>query len=144
MLCLDASFLVNVLMGALEEEHTGLWEEWQTAERPMIAPLLLRYEVTNAFHRMRWQARADEVQVQSALRALLQMPIRYIDDDLLPLEALAVARGFQLSATYDAHYVALAARYGADLWTSDRRLWADVSYRLDWVHYAPERPHKPK
>jgi predicted nucleic acid-binding protein len=129
-------------MGALDEEHTAIWEEWQTADRPMIAPLLLRYEVTNALHRMRSQARADEVQVQSALRALIQMPIRYIDDDLLPVEALAVARGFYLDASYDAHYVALAARYGAELWTSDRKLWAVVSYRLDWVHYAPERPTK--
>lgn len=140
MLCLDASFLVNALTAKLTDDHETLWVSWLSAERPMIAPRLAHYEVANALHKARRKGRMTEVLVQRAMRDLVALPISIMDDDALPFEALAMADTLNMPATYDAHYVALAARFGADLWTSDRRLWEKTQSRFDWVHYAPERP----
>lgn len=137
MLCLDASFLVNVLIGALDDEHAALWETWQGEGRPMVAPTLLRFETTNALYWLRWGARIDEVQLQLALRALSAMPITYVDDHELGREALSIAYSFDVITLHAAYYVALAARHGADLWTSDERVYNDFSWRLPWVHHAP-------
>ncbi|MEA5537299.1 hypothetical protein [Crocosphaera sp. XPORK-15E] len=39
-----------------------------------------------------------------------------------------------LPATYDAHYLVLAQRFQADLYTSDKRLFNSVKSSLSWVH----------
>ena len=139
MLCLDASFLFNLITRRLTSEHAALWERWVVEQRPMIAPLLMRYEIANTLNKWRRKAAIDEQTVQRGMSDIVALPIRFLDDDRLPFEALALARDLDLSATYDAHYVALAARYGADLWTSDHRLWVKTHPQFDWVHYAPER-----
>jgi len=140
VLCLDASFLVNALTAKLTDEHEALWVSWLAAERPLIAPRLARYEVANALHKGRRKGRIDEPLVQRTMRDLIMVPISYMDDDALPFEALALADELGMPASYNAHYVALAARYGAELWTSDHGLWSAASSRYQWVHYAPERP----
>lgn len=139
VLCLDASFLVNALTAKLTDEHEALWVSWLAAERPMIAPRLARYEVANALHKARRKGKVDEPLVQRAMRELVALPISMPDDDALPFEALAIADTLNMPATYDAHYVALAARYGAEQWTSDHGLWSAASPRFPQVHYAPER-----
>lgn len=138
MICLDASFLVNVFLGRLQEDDTARWVEWRRMRRPMIARLLMRYEVSNVMHKMRRRGTAEELVIQRALQDLLMMPLTYIDDDQLVLDAVAIARDFDLPAAYDAHYLALATRYRAEVWTSDRRMWETASKHVDWVHYAPE------
>jgi len=45
---------------------------------------------------------------------------------------LAEAHG--LPATYDAHYLALAERLEAELWTADRRLYAAVQAAMPQVN----------
>lgn len=139
MLCLDASFLLNVLFGALDDDHAALWESWQDEARPMIAPGLLRSETTSTLYWMRSGAQIDEVQLQLALRALSLLPITYVDDDALGREVIAIAYANEEVTLHAAYYVALAARHGADLWTSDQRLHQDFSWRLPWVHHAARR-----
>ncbi len=138
MFCLDASFLFNVVVRRLNDEHAEMWERWLDEGQPMIAPRLMHYEVANIFHKWRRKGRIDEPFLQRSMRAIIAMPIQLVDD-AMPLDALAVAKDYDFLASYDAHYVALAARYGAELWTSDHRLWEKTHARLDWVHYAPER-----
>jgi len=48
--------------------------------------------------------------------------------------ALQLAQELNLSAAYDAHYLALAEQFGAEFWTADQRLANNVSSRLPWVH----------
>ena len=139
MLCLDASFVVNVLSDLLTEEDSAAWESWLDQDREMVAPRHMRSEVVNSLHKAWRRGDADDEFVRRSIYGLIAIPIRYVDDDRLPFEAIAIAREYALPATYDAYYVALAARYGADLWTSDRKLWRATSPSLDWVHYAPER-----
>lgn len=137
MLCLDASFLFNVVVRRLSDEHSTMWERWLDEGQPMVAPRLMHYEIANIFHKWRRNGKIDEPFLQRSMRAVIAMPIQLVDD-AMPLEALTVAKDFDLLASYDAHYVTLAARFSANLWTSDRRLWDKTNSRLDWVYYAPE------
>lgn len=128
MLCLDARVFLNVLVGALGDEHVVLWESWQDEGRPMIAPGLLRSEAVGVLYWMRSCAQIEEVQLQLALRALSLMPITR-EDGALGREAIAIAHANDDLTLHAAYCVALAARHGADLWTSHHRLWADHSWR---------------
>ena len=138
MLCLDASFLFNVVVRRLEDEHAALWERWLDEGQQMIAPRLIHYEIVNIFHKGRRNGTIDEPVAQRGLRLIVALPIRLVDD-AMPFEAFGLAGELRMPASYDAHYVAVANRHGADLWTSDRRLWEKAEPRYDWVHYAPER-----
>lgn len=138
VLCLDASFLVNVFTDKLTPDVGALWQSWLDSGTTLIAPLLVRYEMANALHKGRSKGRFDEALVQRAMRGLIELPITIIDDDALPLEALALADILKLPTTYDPHYLALSIRYDAELWTSDHRLWSAVHHRFTWIHFAPE------
>jgi predicted nucleic acid-binding protein len=56
----------------------------------------------------------------------------------LSTRALELADRFGLSATYDAHYLALAEREGCEYWTADERLWNSVRAQLGWVRWLGE------
>lgn len=139
MLCIDASFLFNVLVARLHPDHASMWERWLVDGEPMIAPRLMHYEVVNILHRRRQRGMVDEPFVQRSMRFVVALPIRLVDD-AMPFDALALAAEFGFPASYDAHYLAVASRHGADLWTSDLRLWEKTQSRLPWVHFAPELP----
>jgi predicted nucleic acid-binding protein len=138
MLCLDASFLFNVLIDRLHATDTAMWKRWLDEQRPMIAPRLMHYEMVNILHKWRRSGKLDESFVRLAMGVVIALPIQLVDD-AMPFDALTLARELDLLASYDAHYVAVASRYRADLCTSDRRLWEKSQSRLDRVHYAPER-----
>ena len=57
----------------------------------------------------------------------------FYGDAHLHQEALKMANLYNISATYDAHYLALAERLQVELWTADRRLFNSVSKSLSWV-----------
>jgi len=114
----------------LGPDDVEAWEWWEAAladGTDFTAPSLLGYEAANVLHRY---ARAGYLSAASAeivLDALLELPIVLESDSSLHLAALRLAGHFRLSATYDAHYLALADRLGAELWTAD----AEVAHRLE-------------
>ena len=67
----------------------------------------------------------------------LSLPIELRTDADLHVRATDLAARFGLPAAYDAHYLALAERLGAPLWTTDRRLVNSVQAALPWVQLAP-------
>jgi predicted nucleic acid-binding protein len=99
----------------------------------LVAPTLLWYEVVNALHRaVRLSARTAD----AAARVLAEtqaLPIELHGDDALHVRAFALAARFSLPAAYDAHYLALAERFGAPLWTTDARLARAVGDNLPEV-----------
>jgi len=97
------------------------------------------YEIINILHKWRRAGKIEPPFAQRSLRLVVALPIRLVDD-AMPFEAFAFAAELGLLASFDAPYVAVANRHGADLWTSDRRLWEKAQSRFDWVHLAPERP----
>ncbi|CAD7783931.1 MAG: hypothetical protein KCCBMMGE_02340 [Candidatus Methanoperedenaceae archaeon GB37] len=53
--------------------------------------------------------------------------------------ALKLAKSFSLPTTYDAHYLALAERLGAEFWTTDKRLVRTVQKVISWVRLLKEK-----
>ncbi len=130
--CVDAGVVVRLLSPGYPEVP-ALWREFRRSKATLVAPLLLRYEVTNSFHRMRRAGTMTDTEVSGQLRRALELPIDYHDEVGLHGEAARIAARFGQAATYDAHYLALAERLGIDLWTTDRRLVKAVGDQLPWV-----------
>ncbi len=59
--------------------------------------------------------------------------VSLVSEASLHQRALAIAQGFDLPATYDAHYLALAENLGTELWTADEKLIKAVGTALPWV-----------
>ena len=64
----------------------------------------------------------------------MNLGLRFFGDAELHRQALKIAQRYNLPATYDAHYLALAERLGIEFWTADRRLFNAVQSSLSWVN----------
>ncbi len=131
--CLDASFLLQLLLEETVPQAESLWEAWHRERRRLAAPTLLYYEVTNALHRYAMHGDIPPDRVETLLDLALRLDIELIGDNELHRRALQLARTFAFPAAYDAHYLALAERLNAEFWTADARLTHAVQNRLPWV-----------
>jgi predicted nucleic acid-binding protein len=131
--CVDASVVVPHIGGQEPTTIEHQWHLWH-AERPrLIAPTLLWYEVMNAvFQAVRAGARTADA-AGRMVAGTMSLPIELHGDETLHQRALELAVRFSLPAAYDAHYLALAERFGAPLWTTDRRLAKAVGDSLPEV-----------
>ncbi|HEY7031834.1 MAG TPA: type II toxin-antitoxin system VapC family toxin [Thermomicrobiales bacterium] len=134
LLCCDANVVVHFVTGADGGAAQELWRQWRAERRRVIAPLLLCYEVTNALHRLRRSGQATDAGVAEYLRIALMMPIEYATEHSLHDRAMQMAFRFNRPASYDAHYLALSEREGAEFWTADQRLYNSVHHHLPWVY----------
>lgn len=132
--CVDAGCVVRLFTEPDDERYPALWRRWRDEGRRVVAPRLLRYEVTNVLYRSRGQGPLRDESLAGALAGALALPIQFREDDDLHLLAVDFAARFSLPAAYDAHYLALADRLGADFWTTDRKLANAVGAALPWVH----------
>jgi predicted nucleic acid-binding protein len=114
-LVVDASVLIAVLTG--EATRDRLIARTQGTE--LLAPGSVHWEVGNAFSALLKRRRLKLPEVQAALTAYAQIPIRFVDIELAA--ALELADRFGLYA-YDAYLMACARRQRAPLLTLDARL----------------------
>jgi len=49
-ICIDASFIVRLILNPEDESLQNRWDQWTTEERQILAPQLLFFEVMNAFY----------------------------------------------------------------------------------------------
>ena len=121
--CVDASFVMRLLLSEeVAVRAESLVRQWCEADRPLVAPSLLRYEVSNALFRYVAHGEISLEQALSLFDASAGLGIRLFEDEELHRRAMQLAHSLSLDASYDAHYLALAERLGAVLWTADRRL----------------------
>lgn len=85
-----------------------------------MAPPLLWSEATSALRQLAWRRDIGEEHAEEALGALRNAPIQEAPSDAFEVYRLAVRLGW--AKTYDAEYVALAARLDCPLLTVDARL----------------------
>ncbi len=136
MLCLDANILIRRVTEPDNASIQDLWRGWRSAQREFVAPVLLRFEVTNALHRLRRARVVSDRTTHLLLDAALAESITLYADQNLHAAALDFAARFDLPAAYDAHYLALADRLDVEFWTADRRLAHTVRQHLPWVRLA--------
>ncbi|NCR13064.1 MAG: type II toxin-antitoxin system VapC family toxin [Microcystis aeruginosa G13-12] len=134
-ICVDSNFVVRLVSNSSETSiYLRLWDEWEEQKYTIVAPTLLCYEITNVFHRMTIAGQILEAEAKTLLGNALELSIRYYADHYLHHQAIEIARQFNLSATYDAHYLALAQRFNADFYTGDKRLFNTIKSVIDWVY----------
>ncbi|BAY77359.1 hypothetical protein NIES25_38210 [Nostoc linckia NIES-25] len=135
IICVDANFVVKLIVNPLETSpYLTLWDEWEQTQTQIIAPTLLCYEVTNVFHRMKLAKQLLSTEAQQCLNNALNLAIQFYSDRQLHQQAWEIAQQLNLSAAYDAHYLALAQRFQADFYTGDKRLYNSVNSALPWIH----------
>ncbi len=133
--CPDASLVVRLVQNDDPESAVArLWRRWHEDERPVVAPTLLYYEVSNALHRYVVHQALLPEEAKAFFDTVLKLRITIFGHTDLHRRALGLAGKLNLAATYDAHYLALAEMFGAEFWTADRRLAEAVGAVLPWVH----------
>jgi len=133
-----------VLKWVLDEPDStlalALLTRWFNDEIVIQAPALLTYEVANAlFQRVRKGEIAAESAWQAFEDALFpELMLNFIEYTEISKRAILLAHQYNLPATYDAHYLALAEHEKCEYWTADTRLCNAVRDKLPWVHQLSE------
>lgn len=134
----DASL---ALKWVLNEPDSGtaviLLNSWVVQGIDVIAPALFTYEITNTIHRQVVAGKLTYDEARQALSDLFSIGVLlkfslYKD---ISTRAMEFAHQFDLPATYDAHYLALAEHESCEYWTADTRLWNSVKGKLSWVRW---------
>lgn len=137
VVCVDANFIVGLVSSAPSETRfRNLWSQWRESVHRIVAPALIYYEISNAFHRLTVGGLLLPERASQFLEDALSLNITLYSDAELHQHALTLAKQLMLPATYDAHYLTLAQRLGAEFWTADRRLVQSVQATLPWVNLA--------
>jgi predicted nucleic acid-binding protein len=138
--CVDTNIVFRLITDRDDDAVWQLWDRWRNEGRTVIAPSLLRYELTNAIYRLGRAQSFPRAEVLTLLNAGLSLEIVMHDDLDLHADAAEFAARFSQPAAYDAHFLALAARENVDFYTGDRKLWNAVRHQLPWVHLVAPEP----
>jgi predicted nucleic acid-binding protein len=133
-----------VLKWVLDEPDSdtalALLTRWINYEIIIQAPALLAYEVANALFQ---RVRKGEMTAESAWQALEnvlfpELLLNFVEYTGISKRAILLAQQYNLPATYDAHYLALAEQVKCEYWTADTRLYNAVKDKILWVHPLSE------
>jgi predicted nucleic acid-binding protein len=132
--CVDATIVIRRVAFPEDAPVQRVWDTWEEVKAELFAPSLLYYEVTNGLYRYQKQGWLKPETVAVSLDAALSLPIELVGELDLHRQARTIAERYNLPATYDAHYLAVCERMGADLWTSDQRLVNTLKpFQVEWV-----------
>jgi predicted nucleic acid-binding protein len=132
----DASIAVKWVIEEIDSHvASALLAEWSNQRKLLVAPDLFLYEVANI---LRKKVRRNFITPSKAHQAAIliwEMGIetRHPISPELWIEALEIAHAYNLPASYDAHYLELAAREQCEFWTADERMYNSVKGQLSWV-----------
>ncbi|MGH2344538.1 MAG: type II toxin-antitoxin system VapC family toxin [Chloroflexota bacterium] len=136
MICVDASLAAKwVLPEEYSEEALALYIASVNSGEPIVAPALLPYELTNILRLRTLRTGLSSIDAQTLLTRFLAFPVLLQDSPSLHVRALSLSTLFNLPATYDAHYLALAEQVACAFWTDDRRLLRQLNGKAPYVHW---------
>ena len=144
MIVLDASIAVKlVLTESYSDKVLALVTAAAQAAEPIVAPPLLPFEIANILRRRMVRQGLSLSGADQLMADFLTFPIILTAPPGLYQRALAVADAHQLSAAYDAHYIALAEQLGGELWTDDQRLLRALAGGLSFVKWIGDYQQTP-
>ena len=138
---LDASFVLKwVLNESDSSKALALLTEWASEGVVILAPALLAYEAANALYQ---HVHSGEFSADAARQSLTDVILKgltfdFSSDLALSMRAIELAGQYDLSATYDSHYLALAEREGCEFWTADTKMWRAIRGKLPWVRWLDD------
>lgn len=132
--CIDASIILRYVLNPDDAPIRKVWQSWVADEINLVAPSLLFYDVTNGLYQQQRNKYLSPETIWKSLEYSLDLPITLVNEKNLHVRAREIAMKYSLSATYDAHYLALAEWMDIDLWTADKRLINTLKpFRLKWI-----------
>ena len=132
--CIDASIVLRYVLLPDDGPIQKVWQSWASREVNLVAPSLLFYEVTNALYQQQKNKYLSPETIWSTLEFSLDLPITLVNEKNLHLRAREIAMQYNLPATYDAHYLALAEWMDIELWTADKKLINTLKpFKVSWV-----------
>lgn len=139
LVVVDASLAVKWgLPEPYTEQAFDLAERWAHEETQLIAPCLILAEITNAIYKRVNRKEMTLNTARQALHTVLEFGIEIREEPGLSERVLELAHALKMVTAYDAHYLALAEKYGCDLWTGDRRLYNSAKNRFSWIKWLGE------
>jgi predicted nucleic acid-binding protein len=111
----DTSALIAVITN---EEHKPKLIEL-TLKAELIAPLSVHWEIGNAFSAMLKKKRISLEQAIAAIETYLQIPVRFVEVELV--DSLTLADELDMYA-YDAYFLCCAEKYRSPLLSLDKKL----------------------
>lgn len=131
--CVDASLVVDFLIGLDDPGLVTLWETWIEEKTQLVAPLLIRYDVVNVLYQIGQKSQLSRYTTEETIQALNTLPMQLYSDPDLHGRAFKFAKELALGATYDAHYLALASHLNCEFWTRDAKLARVAQIKYKWV-----------
>ena len=137
LVCVDASVIISLVTPENQSLKTlNLWAKWMQEDICVVAPLLLKYEVTSALRRKVVRGIMSYEDARRSLETVSSLDIEFFDQSELSLRAYDMASRFNLPTAYDAYYLAVAEILECEFWTSDERLYNAFSgnfSNLCWI-----------
>jgi predicted nucleic acid-binding protein len=125
--CADSSIILKL---SLDEPGSAaarqLLLDWVAAERELIAPSLVAYEIANALHIAMHRGRISSEKAANALEDFWSLQAILIQSPDLHRRALELASELGLPSAYDTHYLAVTEAHECEFWTADERLFNAV------------------
>jgi predicted nucleic acid-binding protein len=138
MVVVDASLALKwVIPESDSSTAITLLDKWTNEGIRVIAPALFVYEVTNIPYRQSSEGKLTYDEAAQSLKKLFSIGVllKFSLYEDISAQAMEFAHLFNLPATYDAHYLALAQHESSEFWTADTRLWNTLKRKLSWVHW---------
>jgi len=135
----DASLAVKRV---IPEDHSAeadaLLQNWQTRSIRRVVPSWFACEIGNVLYKRMLKRTLTLVQAQGNLEAILSEVVVLDFEPKTAKRGLELAQTFGRSASYDAHYLALAEHLGCELWTADEKFWNATKGTFKWVRWVGE------
>ena len=141
--CVDANIVIKLVVEEVDSVLAdALWESWVQNEVQIMAPALLRYEVTAVLRKKVYQNQLSLTMAGKALSAAFALLAQNVDLVTLAVEqhrrAWELACRFNRPTAYDAHYLALAETEACEFWTADERLYNSVKDDFPLIRWLGE------
>ena len=143
MICVDASLAAKWIFPEepFSAQAEALYQDTIGGAKRVVAPPLLPIEVTNIIRQRMRRGKAPEESLlslpraQEALDLFQAFSVELIMPSELHQKALQLAATHDLSAVYDAHYVALAQLLDCPFWTADQKLTNTLRSKLSFIEW---------
>jgi predicted nucleic acid-binding protein len=120
--CLDSAFILQIFLGPRQDEAWEKFQEWIEEGREVAVPPFLTFEVANVLYRYMRRRILKYWVAADVLQAVEMLPLLVRFEPELHYEAMALAEATPPLSVEAAHYLVLAEKLDAELWTGDPRL----------------------
>ena len=128
VLCLDTSVIIPYLVPDESEPLAdSLVLEAVVGNTCLVAPAFAWAEVGSVLRKKIRMALLTTEEAFGCYQDFCNLPIDYVNEELLRVRAWEIAEQYQLPTLYDAAFLACAQSQKADFWTADKVLLSTLS-----------------